>query len=383
MMKNRFNEQCITYSQMNLIFNMRIFWRRLMTWMRIYVISRYLGIGTADVSFERLYIENLDFGNMLRIHFSRSTSDRYSQLLNQFSIGLRELISAQIEGDFDTARQSIDRLLQNADETAVFLASINPYFDETEWRNLLTIFLQDTVQAANLFASEDYRMDIEYFDRLMALSNTMGDTFAQGLYDYITSGVQIEDNLPPLEDQRCVTYEEMNLIFDIMMFWFDLTNWVRAFMLSRYQSVGNEDEVYARLQRVVTDFINNLKQVFGDTPAVNELQLALNAYIDLIDSLITAQLTGNVEQVDLITRQLYQNADNIAASLAAITPYWDQDEWRTILYNNLRSTLDETTMFLTEDYARNLDIFSTLISQSESSGDYLAQGVLNHMFSQR
>jgi len=383
MMKNRFDEQCITYSQMNLIFNMRIFWRRLMTWMRIYVISRYLGIGTADVSFERLYIENLDFGNMLRIHFSRSTSDRYSQLLNQFSIGLRELISAQIEGDFDTARQSIDRLLQNADETAVFLASINPYFDETEWRNLLTIFLQDTVQAANLFASEDYRMDIEYFDRLMALSNTMGDTFAQGLYDYITSGVQIEDNLPPLEGQRCVTYEEMNLIFDIMMFWFDLTNWVRAFMLSRYQSVGNEDEVYARLQRVVTDFINNLKQVFGDTPAVNELQLALNAYIDLIDSLITAQLTGNVEQVDLITRQLYQNADNIAASLAAITPYWDQDEWRTILYNNLRSTLDETTMFLTEDYARNLDIFSTLISQSESSGDYLAQGVLNHMFSQR
>jgi hypothetical protein len=382
-MKNRFDEQCITYSQMNLIFNMRIFWRRLMTWMRIYVISRYLGIGTADVSFERLYIENLDFGNMLRIHFSRSTSDRYSQLLNQFSIGLRELISAQIEGDFDTARQSIDRLLQNADETAVFLASINPYFDETEWRNLLTIFLQDTVQAANLFASEDYRMDIEYFDRLMALSNTMGDTFAQGLYDYITSGVQIEDNLPPLEDQRCVTYEEMNLIFDIMMFWFDLTNWIRAFMLSRYQSVGNEDEVYARLQRVVTDFINNLKQVFGDTPAVNELQLALNAYIDLIDSLITAQLTGNVEQVDLITRQLYQNADNIAASLAAITPYWDQDEWRTILYNNLRSTLDETTMFLTEDYARNLDIFSTLISQSESSGDYLAQGVLNHMFSQR
>lgn len=352
-----------------------------MTWMRIYIISRYLGIGTADVSFERLYIENLDFGNMLRIHFNRSTSDRYSQLLNQFSIGLRELISAQLQGDFDAARQSIDRLLQNADETAAFLASINPYFDETEWRNLLTIFLQDTMQSANLFASEDYRLDIEYFDRLMTLSNTMGDAFAQSLYDYITSGAA--DNLPLPERQRCVTYEEMNLIFDIMMFWFDLTNWVRAFMLSRYQDVGNEDEVYARLQRVVTDFINNLKQVFGETPAVDELQLALNAYIDLIDSLITAQMDGNIEQVDLITRQLYQNADNIADSLAAINPYWDQDEWRTILYNNLRSTLDESTMFLTEDYARNLDIFSTLISQSESSGDYLAQGVLDYMFSQR
>ena len=160
-MKNKFNEQCITYSQISLIFNMRIFWRRLTTWIRIYIISRYFGIGTAEVSFERLYLENLNFGDMLRIHFSRSISDRYSQLLNQFSIGLRELITAQIEKNFDAVRQDIDRLLQNADQTAEFLASINPYFNETEWKNLLRTYLQDTMQDANLFASKDYRMAIE------------------------------------------------------------------------------------------------------------------------------------------------------------------------------------------------------------------------------
>ncbi len=379
-MKSKFNEQCITYSQMSLIFNMRIFWRRLTTWNRIYIISRYLGIGTAEVSFERLYLENLDFGDMLRIHFSRSISDRYSQLLNQFSIGLRELITAQLQGDLDAVRQNLDRLLQNADQRAAFLASINPYFNEAEWRNMLRTYLQDTMQEANLYASKDYRMDIEYFDRLMTLSNTMGDTFAQALYDYITSGAQNTNNLPPQERQKCLTYEQMNLIYNIRMFWFDQINWVRSFMLSRYRDVGDEDEVHARLQRVPADFINNLKQIFGETPELNELQMELIAYVDMIDSLITAQKAGNTEEIDRITRLLYQNADDIAASLSSINPYWDQNEWRTRLYNNLRSTLDESTMFLTGDYARNLDIFSTLMDQAESSSDYFAQGLLNYMF---
>jgi len=379
-MKNIFNEQCITYSQMNLIFNARIFWRRLTIWTRIYIVSRYLGIGTAEVSFDRLYLENLDFGDMLRILFSRSISDEYSQLLNQFSIGLRELITAQLEGDLDAVRQNIDRLLQNADQRAAFLASINPYFNEEEWRNLLITYLQDTIEEASLFASGDYRMDIEYFDRLIALTNTMGDTFAQALYDYITSGAENANNLPPQDSQRCLTYEQMNLIYDIRMFWFDLIDWVRALMLSKYNDVGNEDEVYARLQQVVAEYVNNLNEFFGETPGANELQVELNAYVSLIDSLITAQKAGNTEEIDRITRQLYQNADERAASVSSINPFWDENEWRTRLYNNLRSTLEESTMFLTGDYARNLDIFSTLMDQAESSSDYFAQGLLNYLF---
>ena len=262
----------------------------------------------------------------------------------------------------------------------LFLASINPYFNETEWKNLFTTYLQDTMQEANLFASKDYRMDIEYFDRLMTLSDTMGDTFAQALYDYITSGAQNTNNPPPQESQMCLTYDQMNLIFSIMMFWFDLNNWTRAFMLSKYKDVGNQDQIYARLQKVVTDYVNNLKQIFGEAPGVNQLELELNAYIGLIDSLITAQMAGNTEEIDRITRQLYQNANDRAASVSSLNPYWDQNEWRTRLYNNLRSTLEESTMFLTEEYARNMDIFSRLMDLAESSSDYFAQGLLNYLF---
>ena len=42
-MKHDFNPQCITYSQMNMIFNSRIYYRRLMTWTRAFLISKYYG----------------------------------------------------------------------------------------------------------------------------------------------------------------------------------------------------------------------------------------------------------------------------------------------------------------------------------------------------
>lgn len=379
-MKSQFNEQCITTSQMRVIFNLRMYWRRLATWTRIYMISRYLGIGTPEVSFERLYMENQDFGDMLRILFTRSTSDKFSQLMNQFSIGFREFLNAQLEGEYDTARQNLDRLLESADQIAAFLASISPYFDEMEWRNLLRIYLQDTIQEASLFASEDYRMDIAYFDRLMDLSNTIGDAFAQALYAHITSGTGMMDNALPQDGQSCLTYEQMNLIYNIGIFWFDLIHWVRAYMLSRFRNVGNQDEIYERLQQVVNDYINNLRQFFGDAPGVDALQSQLNTYIDLIDALITALAAEDAEEIGRITKLLYENADERAAAISSLNPYWDQKEWSARLNNNLRSTLDETTMFLTENYARNLDIFSTLMAQAESSSDYLAEGLLDYMF---
>lgn len=376
-MKSQFDEQCITISQMRLIFNMRIYWRRLTTWTRIYILSRYIGIGTPEVSFERLYLENQHFGDALRILFTRSIADKYSQLMDQFSIGFREVLDAQLQGDFDRARQNLDNLLENADQIAAFLASISPYFNEEEWRYLMRTYLQDTMQEASLFASKDYRMDIEYFDRLMALSNTIGDTFAQALYAHITSGA---GNAPPQDGQMCLSYEQINQIHTVGMFWFDLINWVRALMLSRYANVGNYEEVYERLQQVVEGDINNLTQVFGPSPAIDALHTQLNTYIYLIDSLITASMAGDSEEVDRVTRLLYQNADDRAASLSAINPYWDQKEWSNRLYNNLHSTLDESTMFLTGNYARNLDIFSTLMAQAESSSDYLAEGLLDYLF---
>lgn len=382
-MKRDFNPQCITYSQMNLIFNVRIAWRRLTTWTRAYIISRYVGIGTAEELFGRLYLEVQNFSDMIQVIFGREISRRNAGYLIQNTIILRDLITAHLEGNEEAVQQNIDRFYKNIDETAIFLASINPYWNEDEWRDMLETYLQYTIEQANAFSEGEYKKEIEISDRHTDLINRMGDIFAQGLYDYLTSGQQTADNLPPQDNQQCLTYEQMSQIYKIRMFWFELNTWVRNFMLSKYREMGDVNEVFNRLQQVPIDYVNTLEQIFGENPAIDELQLELNAFIDLIDNLITAQMAGNSDDISRITQLLYQNANERAASVSKLNPFWNESEWRTRLHNNLRSTLEETTTFLTGDYARNMDIFSTLLDNAENTSGYFAQGLINYINSQK
>lgn len=376
--KKDFNPECITYSQMNLIFNSRVYYRRLITWTEAYIISRYFGIGTDEDLFGRLYLESLDIGNMLQIIFGREYSEEYSQLLSQFAIVFRDLVSAQLAGDTEAVQQNVDRLYQNVADRADFLAALNPYWSAEEYQSLFDDYIRYVIGIANAVASEDFSRAIELSDSLTAHANLMGDVFAQGLYSYITSGPDT-GNAPPQNGGQCITYDEMNAIFGIRMFWFDFVIWIRNYMLSRYKGLGNVNEVYTRLRQVPVDYINALRQIFGDAVAEDYIRL-FDKYLALLDDFLTAQMENNIDEINRVTQLLYQNADERAAFITSLNPdFWNEEEWRNRLYNNFRSTIDESTTLLTGNYATNIDIFSRLLDQAESTGNYFTQGLFNYL----
>jgi len=79
-------------------------------------------------------------------------------------------------------------------------------------------------------------------------------------------------------------------------------------MLSRYVGIGDVNEVYTRLKQVPADYVNRLKPFFPDLNTEEYLEL-FNTYIELIDAFITAQMEGNIDELNQITKSLYQNAD--------------------------------------------------------------------------
>lgn len=188
--KTVFNPECITYSQMNLIFNSRIYYRRLTTWTRAYIISKYFGIGSDEELFGRLYLESLDIGNMLQIIFGREYAEQYSSLVSQFAFAFRDLQAAQLAGDTEAVDQNVARIFQNAKDRAAYLAALNPYWSEAEYTELLSTYFRLIIEDVNAIITGDYSRDIELYSILTAHTNRMGDTFAKGLYDYITSGSQ-------------------------------------------------------------------------------------------------------------------------------------------------------------------------------------------------
>jgi hypothetical protein len=298
-----------------------------------------------------------------------------------FTFEIRNLIDAQMKGDQAAVNEHVNRLYQNADDAAAFLASLNPYFDEDVWRTALRTYVQYTLEEINLFVSGDYKDEIAIYGELTDLTKKIGYLFAQGMTDYLTSG---SPNLPQQGGQQCLTLEQIDEIYNIRTLWTDLNTWTRNFMISKYKGVGDENEVFNRLQQVPNEFISTLKKIFGDNPAFDTYQQQLNEYIDLIDSLTTAQMRGNTDEESRIVKLLYQNADDRAALVASLYPdYFSEEELKTRLYNIIHNTIYESATFLAGDYAGNLDIYSSLLDEAESMGGYISDGLIAYINSQQ
>jgi len=389
-----FNEQCITFSQMNLIYNSRFIWRALSTWTRAYLISRYLGIGTEESLFTRLYNESSKFGDMFSLVFGERFSENFTWLLNEYTIALRDLVSAQKEGNTDGVNKSLERLYSNAAERARLLAQANPFWDESTWRNIFETYLRFTIEMINSFITGDYSNDAEAYDRLTAFTNNIGDYFAQGIYEFLTytplktENLQVHEALNPIsfnkisDLRQCITRNQVDAIYSLRMFWFELATWTRYYLISRYKGIGNEDIILARLNKVVDEYGTMLRRIFGDQITEEYLNL-IYTHIKLIISLITAQIERNADIAAEATRLLYQNAEQSASFLASINPFWDKTILRDRLYSYIQSTIEESTTFLTGEYDKNIDIFARILTYAENTGNEFAMGLFNYVITEK
>jgi len=182
---NRYIEPTITYGQMNLLFHIRNLWREMATWTRTYLASRYSDIGAEDV-FDRLYQIPQKLGNVVRMIFGSQAAEQYVQLLSVQLVLVREIIEAQMTGNADLVDEKVQQLYQNAEERIKLVASVNPFWDETIVRNLLYTYHQYTIEEITTYLAGDYQRNIDIYDRLLQHSDSIGDYFAQGLFNFLS-----------------------------------------------------------------------------------------------------------------------------------------------------------------------------------------------------
>lgn len=175
-----------------------------------------------------------------------------------------------------------------------------------------------------------------------------------------------------------ITSGQLNLIFRSRIIWRDLATWIRAYLVSIYAGFGNQDAVMQRLNRIPIEFGNIFKIVFGDQITEKYTNLISDS-IKTLESLITAQINGDANAVNEYTKQLYENADQRAALLSKINPFWQESEWKNLLYEFIRLTIEESTTFLNKEYTRNIAVFDSILSHTSIMGDYYSQGLLNYL----
>jgi hypothetical protein len=125
----------------NFLFSIRTLWRDMVTWGRAYMISRYARLANAEDEFNRLYEIPLEFGNIFELVFGYENAQTFMQYLSRQIIMIRSLVEAQMAGDVNLANQLVQQLYSLADERVAFMASINPFWNSYQVRNLIYNFL--------------------------------------------------------------------------------------------------------------------------------------------------------------------------------------------------------------------------------------------------
>lgn len=175
-----------------------------------------------------------------------------------------------------------------------------------------------------------------------------------------------------------LTYGQMNIIVNFRDLWRDLATWTKNYMVSLLSGWGGLEQVGARLYEIPLEFYYRLQLVFG-AQVTQELVNLLSQHIILMLTLFTAVKANDVEAANSNTALLYSNASILAQYLEAINPFWSELQWKNLLDQYIRMTIDELTALITNQYQRDISIFDSIIFHTVYLGDYMANGLLQYL----
>ncbi len=375
--KRQLDPACITFSQANIIYNARFFWRQIIYWTRAFFNSAFEGIGNVEETYARLYNTPARFAYMLQLIIGRPASERYLALFNEYIVLLRQLVTAVLKGDTSGINESMSLLNINSEDMANLLSQIFPSLNKDVLKDMIDTHRRFEIEEINAYVSRDFSRIIEIYDNLEKHTDKMADYIAKGVIDLLTtvpeSGSMQSWEAFKAQDQRnCITYNELNTILNIALFWVELFEWFRTYRISIATGMGNEKQIADRLIQVTVDLGNYLKTFF-DEETVDAFILQMQEYLKLMGQLLEAQSANNIEEVNRIYQLLIYYLDQSAEFLYSFFPSIDKEEWKNELYRMNTNLINMGTLFLAGDYSTNIQIFDDLINQAEDLGFHFVE----------
>lgn len=105
----------------------------------------------------------------------------FENLLKDHLIIAADLVKAAKAGDDKQAEKLESQWYANADDIAKFLAGINPYWSEDEWKMMLHRHLALVKSEAVNSLQRNYEEDIKVYDEIENQSLNMADVMSEGI----------------------------------------------------------------------------------------------------------------------------------------------------------------------------------------------------------
>ena len=172
------------------------------------------------------------------------------------------------------------------------------------------------------------------------------------------------------------TQSQVDLMNSLRMLWEQHDVWTRATIVSLVFALPDVDFVTKRLLRNPADFGQALRPYYGDRIASKFSDLLKNHLVIAAD-LVKASKAGDNKAASEAEKKWYANADEIAAFLGSINPYWSEEDWRTMMHAHLSLVKAEAVNMLTKNYEAATSVYDEIERQSLEMADTMAAGIIN------
>lgn len=171
----------MTCSQVQLSNTIRRLWIEHVLWTRFFILSTAFSLPDLQPVTERLLQNPDDFAKQLKPFYGEQKAHQFKQLFTDHLMIAAKLVNAAKAGETAEADKQRKLWYANAEDIARFLASINPFWDMSEWRNLLFAHLRMTENEAVFILTSEYKKGINEYDDIQAEALRMADVMTHGI----------------------------------------------------------------------------------------------------------------------------------------------------------------------------------------------------------
>ena len=173
--------QGISRAALELSNHIRMLWEQHVFWTRLVISGIVFGLPDIDFTTRRLLRNPVDFENALKVYYGNEAAKKFADLFTGHLVLAAQLVKAAKAGDNKAAADAEKKWYANADEIAAFLGSINPYWSQASWREMLHQHLALTKAEAVAMLNKDYSASIATFDEIEKQALVMADTMTAGI----------------------------------------------------------------------------------------------------------------------------------------------------------------------------------------------------------
>lgn len=174
------DQVCLTSNQLNMASSILGLWVEDAVWTRAFIVSTIGKLPNQTATTDRLLQIPTDFYNVLKVFWGEEIALQYMNYMIERIAHERDLLSAMIRGDQESADMHTRMLYENADSISAFFDQF-PRWDKNVWQQLLYSDIRMFINQITAILSGNYTEEVTVFDSILNNAISMGNYMALGI----------------------------------------------------------------------------------------------------------------------------------------------------------------------------------------------------------